>query len=238
MSFFFRILNFVFPQACRVCNLLLSESHHICENCLSQIKWIRGALCLVCGTPFESQETLSHPCAECLKKPPSFTSHRSLVYYSDPVRQLIHRYKFKSQLDLIPLFCSWILQEQKALLEKIDYLIPVPLSRIRLKKRTYNQSLELARTLSQISGIPFLVHSLIKIQETPPQTGLSRTERIRNLKGAFLWRDEKVDIKDKNILLIDDVFTTGSTLATCASVLKIFKPHEIHGLTLAFNKKG
>ncbi|MBI2339681.1 MAG: ComF family protein [Deltaproteobacteria bacterium] len=230
-----RILSLLLPQTCRVCGCLLKDSAKLCSDCFSKIRWIREPLCTVCGRPFESSVAVSHPCPDCLEKKPAFDRHRSCVLYEEPVNRLLHRLKYSAGLDVTGVFAGWfqkIIAEQETI---PDYLIPVPLSTGRLRRRSYNQSVELARHISRQTGIPVLIHSLQKIRDTVPQTELPREERIKNLKGAFAWKDKKTLLKGKNVLLVDDVFTTGSTLMACASVLKSQKPADIGAMTIAFN---
>lgn len=113
--------------------------------------------------------------------------------------------------------------------------MPVPLSTDRLRKRTFNQSLELARALSKATQIPVSVHALRKVRKTPPQTSLSRKERLENLKRAFVWTGGQKSIEGKKIVLVDDVFTTGGTLSACAKVLKSEKAATVGAVTIAFN---
>lgn len=184
---------------------------------------------------YEDTTPLSHPCFHCTRESPAFDWHRSCANYDEPVNTLLYGYKYSSHLDLKRLFVEWMVNRNRKLLEGTDYLIPVPLARQRLKMRTYNQSLELAKGIARQVGGKVLYSSIVKVRETPPQTGLKRSERIDNLRGAFTWSDKKNYLEGSKVILIDDVYTTGSTLSACARVLRRQRPREIGALTIAIN---
>ncbi len=114
----------------------------------------------------------------------------------------------------------------------IDIIIPVPLHEEKLKKRGFNQSLLIADSISKLTSIPISKNNLVKNKKTPPQIGLSKHQRIKNLKGSFAVTSLP-EICEKSILLVDDIMTTGATLDTCASELKKVGVKEVYGLTLA-----
>lgn len=230
-----KLLSIFLPETCRVCHKILKDSKKICLDCEEKIPWVEKPFCTQCGMPYESSTSLDHPCYQCTTKPPLFEWHRSCATYKEPINNLVYQFKYNSRLDLAPLFTSWIRQKHSNFLNKIDYLIPIPLSTKRLKKRTYNQSVELAKELSSQAGIPVLINSLKKNKETLPQTELPRNKRIENLRGAFSWNDSQDKLKNKKVILIDDVYTTGSTLVSCAKVLHKYKPSTIGALTVAIN---
>lgn len=177
----------------------------------------------------------SHPCFRCLQKKPYFHWHRSVVVYQKPTTNLISQLKYKSALELLKIFAAWITEHHQNLIHQADFLIPVPLTMRRLRKRTFNQSLELSKMISSITKVPVLVHELHKTKETSAQTQLNRKERLSNLWRAFEWKGEKEFLKNKNVILIDDVYSTGSTLNACARALKPFKLKSIGALTIAGN---
>lgn len=225
-----KIISIFFPENCRLCGSITSEKKYLCPSCTSQICFISEPHCTVCGIPFQG-ETHSHPCARCLKNAPEFSWHRSRTVYSDQVAHLVHGLKYGAKLDVLNLLGDWLMHYQY-LLEGSDFLIPVPLSIDRLRGRTYNQSLELARNLSRRMGIPVLAQGLQKNKVTPPQTTLARAERLQNLKGAFIWTGNQ-NLEGKKVVLIDDICTTGSTLSECARTLQLQNPREVGALTIA-----
>ena len=185
--------------------------------------------------PFPSETGISHPCASCLDDKPSFDVHRSCAVYDAMISRLVYRLKYSAGLDVLKLFADWMIERHADFISDADYLAPIPLSIARLRKRTFNQSLELAKIISRRTGVPVLIHSLKKIRDTIPQTELPRVDRLKNLRGAFEWIDPKTSLKGKKVLLLDDVFTTGSTLSACATVLRRQKPIAIGAMTIALN---
>lgn len=208
----------------------MTAKEPLCEECRATLPWIEEPGCTICGQPFVS--TSSHPCGNCLADPPPFDWHRSPLKYEQAMSLLIHSFKFKEGLTLTSLLSSLIFEKFAANIAGTDFLIPVPLASKRLRGRTYNQSLELAKGLQRLSGIPVLPHSLQKKRETLPQTALKRKDREKNLRDCFVWRDKR-SLEGKKVILIDDVYTTGSTMTVLASLLRQQKPAAIGALTLA-----
>lgn len=214
---------------------MIREGEFFCETCDKSIRRIAEPWCSVCGIPFPETSPLSHPCGSCLSEPPAFDWHRSVVAYGDGIDSMIHRHKYFAESHLVKVFADGLMASLVPLLSGADFLVPVPLSTDRLRKRTFNQSLELARALSRKTTIPVVAHGLRKVRKTMPQTSLSRKERLENLKRAFVWKDGQKSIEGKKIVLVDDVFTTGSTLSACAKILKREKAASIGAVTIAFN---
>jgi len=160
--------------------------------------------------------------------------HRSAVIYEGPVVSLIHQLKYGADFKTLSLFAAWIMKNKGDMILEADVMIPVPLSRKKLSQRGFNQSLELAKMLAHPFKKKVLHQGLKKIRETKAQTQLSQKERQENLRGAFEWVGT-YDIRDKNILLIDDVHSTGSTLEACSQAIEKGKPGQIKALTIAYN---
>ncbi len=215
---------------------MLIRSEGLCPSCLLHVDLIQEPLCTHCGLPFDAESALSHPCSNCLQNIPSFESHRSLFIYDGIAREIIHRLKFKAGFQLLDFFSTAVIEKWGEVILKSDYLIPVPLFWKRLSERTFNQSAELGKIISKKTGIPLLLHSLQKIKSTPPQTTLTRDERIRNLDRCFEWRDKEHNLDSKRVCLIDDVYSTGSTLSACAEALKDSFSCRVVAVTLAYNK--
>lgn len=230
-----RALAFLFPATCFRCHQIIAENHYLCACCHLQIKKIAKSHCTSCGVPFETPDQPQHLCGQCIKNPQHFDWHRSCVIFDDGVRAMIHDYKFNRHLEYVPLFVSW-LKEQRI---SCDFLIPVPLFVKRLRWRTFNQSLELAVALAKDTGLVVLREALVKIRNTPLQTSLTKLERAKNLTGAFAVNprvnSRTPSIENRRVILVDDVYSTGATLAACANVLKQAGVNEVGALTVAFN---
>lgn len=229
-DFLLRLLEVIWPSFCAACRVRSLSLKRLCESCEASVTKVNPG-CTICGRPFESQSASPHPCGKCVLEPPAFDSHRSLVFYEEPVKTLLHRYKFKGDAALAGLFAGWLGQEEL----RGDFLIPVPLHASRLRMRLFNQSLEWALILSTLSGIPVLRRALFKTKKTAPQTRLDQKERALNLAHAFEWKGRSLE--GKTIVLVDDVFTTGATLSACAKALRPHGPAAITAVTIAYNPK-
>lgn len=233
LSKFYSIL---FPKLCQSCNELSLNSAAFCDSCYQLICMKRGNHCFVCGIPFVSSLAISHVCGACLKSPPAYEQHRSCFEYQGPLVKAIHQLKFKNDLSQIRSLGIYLTNLYFQMNMSVDLLIPVPLHLKKIRRRTYNQSLELCRFVSREVGIPFDGESLRKIEETQPQKGLKRKSRLRNVRNSFFW--EGGDLSGKTICLVDDVYTTGATLRAASRALKKAKAQKIVGLTLAQSTGG
>ncbi len=243
-EFYYRILDLFFPYKCPLChNTIIKKKAQIddlfsifpiCKDCTKEIKRVESPLCLICGKPFKSKEIRSHLCQDCTMASPPFWKARSLFVYEGIIKQAIIRFKFYGEYNLAIAMSHWLLYlfNKEFVSEDIDCIIPVPLHIKRLRKRGYNQALLLGKEIAKISHIPISPHILKRIRWTEPQVNLNRTERLKNVKGAFQVV-KKEDILSKKILLIDDVLTTGATIKECAIALTKAGASSIYVLTLA-----
>jgi ComF family protein len=157
---------------------------------------------------------------EAIANPPAYDRARAAVRYDDIARALVHRFKYGDRLDLAPMMGRWMARAGRELLADTDALMPVPLNWRRLWARRFNQASALAGTISDISGVPVLHGGIKPVRATPQQVGLSRPERADNVQGAFrVPADQKATIAGKQLVLIDDVLTSGATVDTCARAL-------------------
>ncbi len=215
------LFQFFFPPQCYCCETFLPEGlRGLCSDCLSGIRWIEPPLCTKCGIPFLSPGEKSHLCGSCLDQNRFFTMSRALGYYEGPFREAIHRWKYEGKVYLSPLFGEWMARDffQHWTIDLFDLVIPVPLHPQRLRERGFNQALLLAKELSRRTGIPYRMQVLEKTKPTVPQVSLNGREREKGVKGAFHLMDEG-EVKEKGILVVDDVYTTGATVNECARVL-------------------
>ena len=226
----------IYLPTCKGCGnqLVFAEENLLCKDCRQEIADIRYHdswlnLCQSCG------RTLHHQyerCGDCILQPPPYGKHRSYSRYQELLRDLILMYKYKGIEKLKFLFVDYFLELfAENIDENFDYIVPVPPDKGRKQKREYNPILEITKILSRRLKIPLSSRNLIKIKQTPPQAGLTRVQRLTNLDGAFkLKHPEK--IKGKKILLIDDVYTTGTTINKCAQLL-VKQKADVTALTLA-----
>ena len=236
-SFLRTFLHLLFPSTCAHCKTPLWDDPvpFVCRACWETVIPISEPCCPHCGGPFASpvalQHSPTHECGACRRKPPAFSQAWSLFPYQSPLKEAIILFKYRGKHSLTkPLLQSMI--PALPTLPPFDVLMPVPLHPQRLQEREYNQSLLLAHGLSQHLQIPLILSCLLRIKATVPQTSLSRTERLTNLHRAFAI-DDANRIQGQRILLIDDVFTTGTTLHECAKTLRNAGSGPVYGLTLA-----
>ena len=239
-SLFQSFLNLILPPRCPCCGKVVLYPDTFCLTCFDQICFITHPYCAVCGTPFENQKdaNLHLVCPDCVATKRITRLNRSAVIYDDFSKKGLLAFKFHDQIHFAKIYAKWLKVAGADIFEQgVDLIIPVPLSYQRLFKRRYNQSAVLASELSKLTNIPtdFLV--LKKIKHTKSQSSLSEKERLKNLKNAFAVA--KADkIKDKRILLVDDIMTTGATLSECAKVLLKAGAKSVDTLTVARTKKS
>ena len=238
MNFIKDIINFILPPRCYICGKVLNEDKAVCDDCISKIEFLNGTICHRCGTPlFEQTKDSSNNllCGSCLKhkKNMLFRMIRSAYIYDDFSKKLILDFKFYDKTDLASVLAKMIYVAGKDIFnEGIDVIIPVPLHYTRLIKRRYNQSALLANELGKLTNIDVDLHTLVKGKRTKAQVDCDGNERLINVKDAFYLKDVN-KLKDKRVLLIDDVLTTGSTLNECAKAIKCAKPKSIDALTIS-----
>ncbi len=217
---------FPLPTVCPIC-MEPQERWGVCDKCRAMAlrKRSQYGQCARCG----SFGVLSVTCRNCREWPVYYKGNTAIWLYQDAYKQVIKEFKFQN----MPWLADVLAQEMSSYLPRsYDLLVPVPLHPHRLHERGYNQSELLTRALSKYSGIPWQ-HSLERVRDTPHQTGLTREERLQNLRNAFSVSGPDTVIKGKRIILIDDVFTTGTTLLSCAQVLHQHGAKEIASSTLA-----
>lgn len=225
------VLEFFLPRLCLFCGAGVGEEakQAICPECEAQIDWLASPLCSCCGRMFDSPGG-DRLCGDCQTEPPPFARARSAALYDGPVAAAIKRFKFGGQIVHLPLLQSWLQRpECLELAAAADLLLPVPLHPRRLKARGFNQALLLAQTFPDK---PVGLELLIRVRYTRPQMELKPKERRENVKGAFAV-PQPAKVKGKNILLIDDLYTTGSTVRECARVLRRAGAARVEVLTVA-----
>lgn len=219
--------NFLLPMYCRGCGerLLTEENCLFCPNCWESSPRVERPFCSHCGKPHQRVIGLgaqsNYPCADCREKPNKFIRCiRGAAYYDSAVGAAIRIFKFQGRTllkePLAALMVEFALREMNE--EQYDLIVPVPLYRTRLRERGFNQSLELVSELQEAFPEALIDESLKRIRPTTAQSRLASSERAKNVRGAFAVEGDAC--KEKRILLIDDVITTGETITECAKALK------------------
>jgi len=223
----------VFPPQCRCCRKTgLDISAGLCTGCLQNIPYIDGPLCRVCGRDFVSSQPAAHICGQCLRRPPAYSRARAVTYYEEPVRTLLHRLKYRFDTTAIGPLLEIARSFDISPFESSDIIVPVPLHRQRLKDRGLNQALLLAHLVFEDQKDKIVPETLVKKRRTPSQTDCDAAGRRRNLRGAFALGDG-ISIRNKNICLVDDIYTTGTTVGECARTMMKAKAADVVVLTFA-----
>ncbi len=218
-------LNLLFPHRCIGCG---REGELICSSCQINLPRIMPPVCPKCGRP-QSSNIL---CPDCVKRQSYVDGIRSPYRFEGLIRQAIHQFKYRNLRSLATLLAQLMNNYLKTYSVPGNILIPVPIHNKRIRERGYNQSLLLARKLGKLTDLPVIENYLIRQIQSPPQArSASVEERHRNVADAFICNDS--GLRDRQVLLIDDVATSGATLDACAKVLKATGASSVWGLTLA-----
>jgi ComF family protein len=226
------LLEFFLPRLCLFCGVAVGEEAAVavCPECEAQIKWVASPRCTCCGMVFADREGGDRVCGECQADPPPFARARAVALYDGPVAQAVTRFKFSRQLAFLPVMQHWLKRPLCIeLVADADLLAPVPLHPKRIKNRGFNQSLLLAQAFP---GATVAREAVVRTRHTAPQVGLNPKERRDNVKGAFAVTDPAL-VKGKQVLLVDDLYTTGSTVKECARVLRKAGARRVEVLTVA-----
>jgi ComF family protein len=236
------LLDLIFPPRCAICRDSLwksekrtnPEEYAFCPSCLDDFREVASPLCTLCGLPLASWIEEDHYCETCLRRRPHYEWARAAYFYEGRVREAIHQFKFAGKSHLAgPLGKLLTSAIKNWLPNSHGYLImPVPLHPRRLRERGFNQSLLLARQAASRLGAELDTLSLRRVRYTKPQTGLKEEERRRNVRKAFRCTEASL-LKGENVILIDDVTTTGNTLNDCARALKRAGAERVYGIALA-----
>jgi competence protein ComFC len=218
-------LDLLFPQWCVGCG---REGDYICRSCRQLLLPIAPPVCPRCGRP----QPDGMPCPGCVNWQADIDGIRSPFVFDGVMRQAIHELKYRNLRALAAPLAGLLHDYLLANPVPGEVLVPVPLHRKRWRERGYNQSSLLARELGKLTDLPVVADCLVRQQHTPPQArAASVGERQRNVAGAFTCRDGR--LRGKQVLLIDDVTTSGATLNTCAGALKSSGAASVWGLVMA-----
>jgi len=222
-------LNIFFPENCPVCGSR-SDMHSVapfCGNCWQSLAPYKGPKCRKCGKPLVSDVSII--CAECISDEPAFILANSFGLYDGTLKKAINLLKYHGVKRLSRPLADLL---SRLNLPAVEAVIPVPLHKNRLRQREYNQSALIAYHVAKKCSYEFILNSLIKTNNTSPQVGLSSKSRRKNIKNAFEVRNQG-NITGKQILLVDDVITTGATIRECARVIKKAGAESVYAVTLA-----
>ena len=233
-QFLASMVDFVIPPACPVCRKLVGGNDGVCAACWRELEFITPPICYRTGVPLAEDPGPEGAGLSAIINPPPYHRARAPLIYTGIGAQFIRRMKYGDQSELATLLAPLILRSAMPLFASADLLVPVPMHRWRLARRRFNQSAELARALSRLTGVPMLVQVLERHRATAQQVGLTRAARRTNLRGAFRVREaEKARLAGRHILLVDDVLTTGATVEACTRTLLRAGAEAVDVVTLA-----
>ena len=226
------VLSLLYPDTCPVCGRITEEG--ICQECREKLQYIDEPRCMRCGKPLED-ETREY-CYDCEHHRHFYERGYSLWVHKDAVKYSVYQFKFHNRRIYGSFFANELLSRYgKSIIRwKISLIIPIPLSRKKQKKRGYNQAELIAVSLGRAMHIPVCTNGLKRVKDTKPQKQLSMRERRKNLKDAFRW--EKALLEGENILLIDDIYTTGNTIDFAAIELKKAGASKVYFLTISIGQ--
>ena len=218
-----RLINLLFPRRCPVCGgIVWPEGALICPGCITKLSPVRQPVCQKCG-----KEVLSEGieyCADCSRHRRTYDSGMALLNYNEAARHSMAAIKYKNKREYLDFYAAAMgtRMTRRVQVWQAAALVPVPVHPARLRKRGYNQARELAVRLSRIWGIPVDDRLLIRTRKTAPQRTLNPRERLENLQEAFSVRTDPMAWGHipGSVILVDDIYTTGSTIEACSRVLK------------------
>jgi len=225
-----------FPSVCKICGALLERPGErvLCAACAAKIVPETAAACVCCGRFFDGAGG-PHPCAACLDARPPYDRHRSGGRYRGELKEALLLFKYRQYRSLGKALGRFVVEAtsaEDALWRGVDVIVPVPLHRRRRRERGYDQARVLAREIGRMTGLPVAPGLLRKTRNIVPQTSLERDDRRANVRGAYAAPRPGM-VRGRVILLVDDVFTTGSTIGECAAVLKRSGAKAVRALTVA-----
>jgi ComF family protein len=226
----------LFPPLCLACSEVLSDTapEVFCPDCRQRITFITGSRCPVCGIIFPDSPSEDHLCGNCLEHKPWFSYARAAVSYEGVILDAIRRFKYGRDITTGSALATFLAGFDFDDLDfnMFDAIIPVPLHIKRLRERGFNQSLILARALGKKHNLNVDFSLLKRRKLTLTQTGLDKKDRVKNISGAFVAGPQE-KIRGRNLILVDDVYTTGATINECAKALIRTGASKVAVLTLA-----
>lgn len=224
------LLDLLLPPRCLKCGMVVDRAHGLCPDCWKGLVFIEGPACAVCGYPFGYDVGEGVLCAACTRAPRKFDRARAALRYDEASRSMVIGFKHTDRTEYARYFASLLYQAGREMFEQAHMILPVPLHKRRLFQRRYNQAALMSLHLSKMRDVAVFQNLLRRSKYTPPQQGGVK-KRQKNVSGAFCLSSD-ISLKDKNIILVDDVFTTGATVEGCAVLLKRNGAKRVDVLTL------
>ncbi len=214
-------LDFVYPPTCLACRAAIAEAGALCSRCWGAMRFIERPFCERLGTPFEQDLGPGLISPQAIADPPVYGRARAAVRFEDgPARRLIHRLKYSDRIEIAKPVGRWMARAGADILAEADVLTPIPLHRLRLMARRFNQAAALAAAIGQETGKPCDPTLLARVKATKAQVGLSRAQRADNVQGAFrVSAKAEPRLRGRRVVLVDDVLTSSATVNAAARAL-------------------
>lgn len=229
-------LDLLFPPVCQICLQQPAGKNlgYVCACCRKGIGWVEPPFCRRCGLPYPGEIDSPFECSNCNREVFHFEWARASVVISNPVLEVIHRYKYQRHTYFEPFLAELLIARAQFELHPSEFevIVPVPLHPVRRREREFNQAERLALHLSRATGIPMNASALQRVQPTRTQTALSRKERHNNVRNAFEIGPSGL-ASGSSVVLVDDVMTTGATTNACARALRAAGAGRVVVWTLA-----
>lgn len=230
----------LYPLRCPICDgvLTIGNDSGICSICEKEVEFVEEPYCKICGKPIESE--VQELCENCQKESFSFEHGRAVFVYNYSMKNTIARFKYNGRCEYAEYFASQAVRIYGDWVKGIspDALIPVPIHKSRYRQRGYNQAQVIAESIGEKLGIRVVSDLIRRVKHTVPQKELSAAERRRNLYGAFEVIEEMKELYHelKCVIMIDDIYTTGSTIKACADILKDSGFDKVYFLCICIGK--
>ncbi len=238
INFFRAVVDIVTPPQCLACRAAVLAGASLCTACWQKLTYLEDPVCDALGIPFAYDEGEGALSAAALAEPPPWEQGRAAVLFDDAAKGLVHALKYRDIMEAGLFMARMMARAGRDLLAEADIIMPVPLHRSRLWKRRFNQAAFLAQRIAAAGGKAMATDILLRQRATPQQVGLNAEARRKNVRKAFVVPFEKSGlISGKTILLVDDVRTTGATLAACTMALKKAGAARVFVLTFALVKE-
>ena len=210
--------KFIYPNVCLQCGAIGENGIDLCQRCYQGLPWIQYA-CDRCALPLTSMDTKL--CGSCSNHEYYFDHAHAPFQFEGFIRDALYQFKFNQKLNQGKLLAQLLLQHiKKQQLTIPEIIIPVPLHKKRLRKRGYNQALEITRILGDELSCNYFYHDVYRNRDTSVQMELPAKQRHKNVKDAFSIKENATVLKNKHVCIVDDVMTTGSTVNEVAKCLK------------------